>query len=100
MSLNIIEESLNDIRYNKENVAVSGPGITPLEYKFKKDKNFYKPGSYDEITSCYERLDYYIEENTYECISSIPEGYFLSKDFSFFDKRNKVCFAGLYFSIV
>ena len=30
------------LKYHKENVAVSGPGITPLEYKFKKDKNYYK----------------------------------------------------------
>ena len=28
--------------YHKENVAVSGPGITPLEYKFKKSENYYK----------------------------------------------------------
>ena len=30
------------LKYHKESVAVSGPGITPLEYKFKKDKNYYK----------------------------------------------------------
>ena len=30
------------LKYHKENVAVSGPGITPLEYKFKKDKNYYQ----------------------------------------------------------
>ena len=30
------------LKYHKENVAISGPGITPLEYKFSKDKNFYK----------------------------------------------------------
>jgi hypothetical protein len=30
------------LKYHKENVAVSGPGITPLEYKFTKDKNYYK----------------------------------------------------------
>ena len=30
------------LKYHKENVAVSGPGITPLEYKFKNDDNYYK----------------------------------------------------------
>ena len=30
------------LKYHKENVAISGPGITPLEYNFKKDKNYYK----------------------------------------------------------
>ena len=30
------------LKYHKENVAVSGPGITPLEYKIKKDNNYYK----------------------------------------------------------
>ena len=30
------------LKYHKENVAVSGPGITPLEYKFKDDNNYYK----------------------------------------------------------
>ena len=43
-----------------------------------KTKSFYKPESND-ITSCYELINYYIEENTYECVSSIPsEGFFLS----------------------
>ena len=30
------------LKYHKENVAVSGPGITPLEYKFTKEDNYYK----------------------------------------------------------
>ena len=30
------------LKYHKENVAVSGPGITPLEYKFKKSENYYR----------------------------------------------------------
>ena len=30
------------LKYHKENVAVSGPGITPLEYKFRGEKNYYK----------------------------------------------------------
>ena len=30
------------LKYHKENVAVSGPGITPLEYKFTSDENYYK----------------------------------------------------------
>ena len=30
------------LKYHKENVAVSGPGITSLEYKFNKDDNYYK----------------------------------------------------------
>ena len=43
-----------------------------------KEKTFYKPESNIEITSCYELLGYYIEENTYECISSMPNtGYYL-----------------------
>ena len=29
-------------KYHKENIAVSGPGITPLEYKLTKEKNNYK----------------------------------------------------------
>ena len=48
-----------------------------IEYN-SEEKTFYKPGSDTEITSCYERLDYYIEENTYECINQMPStGYFL-----------------------
>ena len=30
------------IKYHKESVAISGPGITPLECKFKSDKNYYR----------------------------------------------------------
>ena len=30
------------LKYHKESVAVSGPGITPLEYKFTGEKNYYK----------------------------------------------------------
>ena len=41
-------------------------------------KSFYKPGS-TEISSCKELINYYIKENTYECVSSIPTtGYYLS----------------------
>ena len=41
-------------------------------------KSFYIPGS-NEISSCFERFNYYIKENTYECIPSIPsEGYYIS----------------------
>ena len=43
-----------------------------------KIKSFYKPES-TEITNCFELINYYIEENTYECVSKIPDyGYFLS----------------------
>ena len=30
------------LKYHKESVAVSGPGITPLEYKFFGEDNYYK----------------------------------------------------------
>ena len=40
-------------------------------------KTFYLPES-TETSSCYQSTSYYIKENTYECISSIPEGYFVS----------------------
>ena len=30
------------LKYHKESVAVSGPGITSLEYKFTGEKNYYK----------------------------------------------------------
>ena len=41
-------------------------------------KTFYLPES-GEISSCYNLYNYYIEENTYECINLIPtEGFFLS----------------------
>ena len=43
-----------------------------------EEKTFYMPGSTSEITSCYQLHNYYIEENTYTCISSMPNtGYFL-----------------------
>ena len=43
-----------------------------------EEKTFYKAGSNTEITSCFELLSYYIKENTYECISTMPStGYFL-----------------------
>jgi len=42
------------------------------------EKSFYIPGS-NEISSCFENYNYYIKENTYECISSVPsEGYYIS----------------------
>ena len=28
--------------YHKQNIGVSSPGITPIEYKFKKKENYYK----------------------------------------------------------
>lgn len=41
-------------------------------------KSFYLPEN-NEISSCYEMYDYYIEENTYECIyKNTLEGFFLS----------------------
>jgi hypothetical protein len=40
-------------------------------------KSFYLPDN-NGISSCYQSINYYIKENTYECISSITEGYFLS----------------------
>ena len=41
-------------------------------------KSFYKPES-SELSSCRELINFYIKENTYECVSSIPStGYFLS----------------------
>jgi len=30
------------LKYHKKNVGISGPGITPLEYKFYKEDNYYK----------------------------------------------------------
>lgn len=30
------------LKYHKKNIGISGPGITPLEYKFYKDDNYYK----------------------------------------------------------
>ena len=30
------------LKYHKQNVAFSGPGITPLEYKFTEEENYYK----------------------------------------------------------
>ena len=44
-----------------------------------EDKSFFKPESNIDITSCYEFLDYYIKEGTYECISSVPStGYYIA----------------------
>ena len=40
-------------------------------------KNFYLPN--EEISSCYEKYHYYIEENTYQCVEEMPEyEYFIS----------------------
>ena len=42
------------------------------------DKTFYNPENHNLITSCFEYLDSYIIENTYECINRITdESYFL-----------------------
>ena len=58
----------NDIKYNKNCYKLYN----------NTEKTFYKPESNTEITSCNELLDMYIEENTYECVMSIPStGYFL-----------------------
>ena len=58
----------NNIRYQKN---------CYVEYN-SEEKTFYKPESDTQITSCHELLDYYIEENTYECISQMPNtGYYL-----------------------
>ena len=44
-----------------------------------KDKTFYKPQSNTDVTSCSELFNLYIEENTYQCIDSMPStGYFLA----------------------
>ena len=44
-----------------------------------KDKTFYKPQSTTDVTSCFELLKKYIEENTYQCVDSIrTPGYFLA----------------------
>ena len=41
-------------------------------------KTFYLPET-NQISSCYQFINYYIKENTYECISSLPQdGYYLS----------------------
>jgi len=40
-------------------------------------KKFYLPN--EEISSCYEKYNYYIEENTYQCVEEMPENeYFVS----------------------
>ena len=40
-------------------------------------KKFYLPN--EEISSCYEKYNYYIEENTYQCVEEMPENeYFIS----------------------
>jgi len=40
-------------------------------------KNFYLPN--EELSNCYEKYNYYIEENSYQCVEEIPENeYFLS----------------------
>ena len=59
---------INDIHYQKKCFK---------EYD-SHTKSFYLPES-SEISSCYELINYYIQENTYECVSSIPQyGYYLS----------------------
>ena len=42
-----------------------------------KTKKFYLPEN-NQISSCYEQFSYYIEENTYECVLQIPDGYYIS----------------------
>ena len=43
-----------------------------------KEKTFYLPGS-TEISNCFDLIGYFIEENTYECVPTLPQnGYFLS----------------------
>ena len=63
-----------------------------IEYD-SKEKTFYKPGSTTEISSCYEELDYYIEENTYECVNTMPStGYFLANSITgLFGKCHSDC---------
>ena len=59
----------NNIKYEKN---------CYIEYN-SQDKSFYKPESSTQITSCAELFEYYIEENTYECVSSMPStGYYLA----------------------
>ena len=73
----------NNIIYNKN---------CYIEYN-SDEKTFYQPGSNTDITSCRQLLNYYIEENTYECVSSIPStGYFLvNSDTGLFAKCHEDC---------
>ena len=51
-----------------------------VEYN-SEEKTFYKPESDTQITSCFELLNYYIEENTYECIYPMPStGFYLANE--------------------
>ena len=43
------------------------------------NKTFYNPDNM-ETTSCFQLFHYYIKEDSYECISSHEEGYFISND--------------------
>lgn len=57
----------------KENSIISRDNCFK-EYN-ENEKSFYIPAS-KEISSCFKNFNYYIKENIYECISSVPsEGY-------------------------
>ena len=48
-----------------------------IEYS-SENKTFFIPGT-NTISSCYQKFNFFIKENTYECVSSIPaEGFYLS----------------------
>ena len=44
------------------------------------NKSFYNPENTSVITSCFELFNYYIKENTYECISSFENGFYISNN--------------------
>ena len=45
-----------------------------------KEKTFYAPKT-NQITSCFELYEYYINEDSFECVEKIPEeGYYLSNE--------------------
>ena len=54
-------------------------------------KNFYLPN--EELSSCYEKYNYYIEENTYQCVEEMPENeYYLSNsETGLFSKCHEDC---------
>ena len=43
-------------------------------------KSFYNPENITNITSCFQLFNYYIKENTYECIPELEEGYYISNN--------------------
>jgi hypothetical protein len=45
-----------------------------------KNKSFYDPENNSVITSCFQLFNYYIKENTNECISSFENGFYISNN--------------------